>query len=204
MVNPAQLKSLVDLHAASPGAVGGAASPDAMPEDGDLGDDDDMDEEAPQDPASKGEALLAGWGEFGESLKDAAKDVHDLAHDIGGDLMLKDVPDDAEKELGKAVDRMPDDLQQGLAKYVSKLSPEDTDALSAALCKEIGEDQADQKLMTAFLTQAGKYAADEVDVDDDFNEDEEDDEDDDDDADGEDGEGNGDSAGGDGSGGAEA
>lgn len=185
MVNPGHLKSLVDMHSAGAGGIGAAPSPDAPPDD--MGDDpDDEQPDQPMDPAAKGEQLIEGWGDFGSTLKESAGDLHDLAHDVGGDLMLKEVPDDAVKDVGKSVDRMPDELQQGLAKYVSKLSPEDTDALSAALCKEIGEDQADQKLLTAFLTQAAKYAGDEVDVDDDFNE-----SDDEDDEDGEDGGGDG-------------
>jgi hypothetical protein len=141
-------------------------------------DDEDDEEGASQDPAARGAELIDSWGDFGVALKDAASEIHDQAHDVGADLMLKEVPPDAVKAVGKSVDRMPDDISMGLAKYVSKLPPEDITALSTALCAEIGEDQADMGLMTAYLTQAAKYAGDEIDVDDDFNEPEEDEEDD--------------------------
>ncbi len=68
---------------------------------------------------------------------------------------------------------MPDELSMGMSKYVSALSPEDTTALAAALCKEIGG-KADDGLLLAYLTAAGKYAGEEVDVDEGFNEPEED------------------------------
>lgn len=177
MVNPAHLKSLVDQHATgpSPSDLGvPVADPGPDPDDG----MDDEEEEAPAaDPASHGEEIISGWGEFGDTFKGEAKELHDQAMDVGADLLLKDVPDDAIKDVEKAVDRMPDDMAQGLAKYVSKLSPEDCDAVAAALSKEIGAD-ADEKLLAAFLGQAGKYAGDEVDVDDDFNEPDEDEDED--------------------------
>lgn len=183
MVNPAKLKSLVDQHATGPSAAQlgmaapGGAAPDDVPYDDDMEDDEDG-ESPPKDPATRGAELIDEWGEFGETLKDEASELHDQAHDVGADLLLKDVPEDAIDDVGKAVDRMPDELSMGLAKYVSELPPEDVTALAAALCKEVGEDEADQNLLAAFLTQAGKYAADEVEVDDGFNEPDEDEEDD--------------------------
>lgn len=170
MVNPAKLKSLVDLQSAGPSAAALGMPP--PPPDAGLDDDDDSmpeDEEEPMDPTAKGEKLLADWGEFGTTLKDSATDLHDLAVDVGPGLMLKDVPPDVIKDVGKGVDRMPDELSMGLSKYVSALSPEDMTALAAALCKEIGG-KADDGLLLAYLTAAGKYAGEEVDVDDGFNE----------------------------------
>ena len=175
MVNPAKLKSLVDQHAAGPSAaqLGMPASPTAEPP---MDDEEDEDGSAPQDPAARGAELIDSWGEFGAALKDAAGEIHDQAHDVGADLMLKEVPPDVVKAVGKSVDRMPDDISMGLAKYVSKLPPEDITALSTALCAEVGEDKADANLMTAYLTQAAKYAGEEIDVDEDFNESEEEEE----------------------------
>ena len=179
MVNPSKLKSLVDQHASGPSAAQlGMASPAGAPGAGDYDedmDDDDEDGAEPQDPAARGQSLLEEWGQFGEDVKDEAKELHDLAHDVGAELLLKEVPDDAVKDVEKSVDRMPDDISMGLAKYVSKLPPDDVTALATALCANIDEDSADVNLLSAFLTQASKYAAGEFDEDDlaEFNESEE-------------------------------
>lgn len=174
-INPSKLKTLVDQHSASPSAP-------PMPEGG--YEDEDMDagfedEAEPAEPSARGEALLTEWGEFGKTLREEATELHDLAHDIGAELMLKEVPDKVLKEVGKSVDRMPDELSMGLSKYVSKLSPEDCEALCAALTKEIGEDKADSKLLYAYVQAAAKYAGEEIEPDEDFNEPEEDEEDED-------------------------
>jgi len=163
-----KLKALVDQHASGPSAVElGMAQP---PGHEGMADDYDDEADAPvaADPAARGAALIEEWGEFGRTIKDEAGELHDLAMDVGGDLLLKEVPDDALKEVGKAVDRMPDELSMGLAKYVSALSPEDCEALATALAPSVG-DKADEKLLCAFLLQAGKYAGEEIDVDEDFN-----------------------------------
>lgn len=176
-VNPAQLKSLVDQHSSGPSASSlGMAPPDlgAEPDDDDMDMDDDAE---PVDPAAKGAQLIADWGEFGDALKESATDMHDLAEDCGAGLLLKEPDEDAIKAVEKSVDSMPDDLSMGLAKYVSKLSPEDTEAVTAALVAEIGADKADDKLLAAYIAQAAKYAGEEIEVDEDFNEPDEDEED---------------------------
>lgn len=179
MVDANKLKSLVDQHASGPSAAQlGMAPPSGEGDMDDDLDDEPADEEAPLDPAGKGAKMIEDWGEFGQTIKEEAGELHDLATDVGGNLMLKDVPDDALKEVGKQVDKMPDELSMGLAKYVSKLSPEDCEALATALAAEVG-DKGDVKLLAAYLAAAGKYAGDEIDVDDDFNEPEEDEESDD-------------------------
>lgn len=167
-MNPAKLKTLVDQHSASPNAAAlGMASPVA--EHDDMDDDDDMDELEPVEPSVRGSELIAEWGEFGKTLEESAEDLHDLAHDVGAELLLKDVSKDAMKAVEKSVDRMPDDLSMGLAKYVSALSPEDCEAVAHALVAKIGEDKADLNLLCAYLKQASAYAKDEIDVDEDFN-----------------------------------
>jgi hypothetical protein len=167
MVAASKLKALVDQQASGPSAAElGMAMPPHAEEEGEYDDDDDAPEA--MDPAARGAELIAEWGEFGATLKDEAGEIHDLAVDIGGDLLLKEVPDDALKGVGKAVDGMPDELSMGFAKYVSALSPEDCDALATALASGIG-DKADQGLLCAFITHAGKYAGEEIEVDEDFN-----------------------------------
>lgn len=173
-MNPADLKSLVDQHASTPGVPG--MPPPTMSDDEDMAADADAEDSAEQATgAARGQQLIEQWGEFGKTLKEEAGELHDLSHDVGAELLLKEVPDDALKAVGKAVDGMPDELSMGLAKYVSKLSPEDCEALGAALVQEIGEDKADANLLYAFLHEAAKYAGEEIDVDDDFNESEEED-----------------------------
>lgn len=183
MVNPAKLKSLVDQHATglSPTQLGLASPAGPPPDDGMDMDDEDEDGEAPQDPAARGQELIEQWGEFGEEIEDGAEELNDLAHDVGAELLLKDVPEDAVSDVEKAVDRMPDDLSMGLAKYVSKLPPEDVTALATALVADLDEDAADVNLLASFLTQAAKYAEGEFDEEDlaEFNEPDEDEEEDD-------------------------
>ena len=173
-MNPANLKSLVDQHASTPGVPG---MPPPMSEE-ELAEEDEMDDGSPEAAtgAARGQELIEEWGEFGQTLKEEASELHDLAHDVGAGLLLKEIEPDVLKDVGKAVDSMPDDIQMGMAKYVSKLSPEDCEALCAALTQEIGEDKADANLLYAFVHEAAKYAADEVDVDEDFNESEEEEE----------------------------
>lgn len=169
-MNPAQLKTLVDQHSASPNAAAlGMAAPAG---EGAEQDEDDLDDEEgsdPVEPSARGSELIAGWGEFGKTLEESADDLHDLAHDVGAELLLKEVPKDAAKAVAKSVDRMPDDLSMGLAKYISELSPEDCLAVSTALVAKIGEDKADLNLLCAYMKQASAYAKDEIDVDEDFN-----------------------------------
>lgn len=172
MLNPAKMKALVDQHSAGP-----SAAALGMPPPGEPMDEEDAEEEdgtEPVDPSARGEELLASWGEFGESLKESADLLHDNAHDVGAELLLKEVPPDASKKVGKSVDRMPDEISMGLAKYVAELSPEDCEALVTALAATIGEDKADVGLMCAYVKLAAAYAKEEVDVDEDFNEPEED------------------------------
>lgn len=167
-MNPASLKSLVDQHASGPSAASLGMAP---PSDPDYDpEDDDLDEE-PEETASgaeRGAALIAEWGEFGNTLKEEAGEMHDLAMDAGAELLLQEIPDDAIKAVEKAVDKMPDELSMGLAKYVSALSPEDCMSLAEALAPDVGEG-ADVKLLCAFLSVAGKYAGEEIEVDEDFN-----------------------------------
>lgn len=172
-MDPANLKSLIDHYAQTP-RMPGSHVPMA---------EEDLEDEAMAEGAddervtgaARGEQLIEEWGEFGQTLKDEASELHDLAMDAGPGLLLKTIPDDAMKAVGKAVDGMPDELAMGLAKYVSKLSGEDCLALGEALATAVGED-ADSNLLYQFLHEAGKYAAEEVDVDEDFNESEEDEE----------------------------
>lgn len=176
-MNPASLKSLVDQHAAGPSAASLGMAP---PSDPDL-DDEDFDEEEPEAAASgaeRGNELIASWGEFGETIKEEAGELYDLAVDAGPGLLLKEPDEDSIKAVEKAVDKMPDELSMGLSKYVSQLSPEDCESLSMALAAIVGE-EADEKLLCAFMSAAGKYAGEEIEVDEDFNVSEEEEADDD-------------------------
>lgn len=177
-MNPSSLKALVDQHAAGPTASAMGMAPPSE----DMDDEDMEGEEEPEAAASgaeRGNELITEWGEFGQTLLEEADEIHDLAQDVGADLLLKEVPDDAMKAVGKAVDGMPDELSMGLAKYVSALSPEDCQSVSMALAAKIGEDKADENLLYVFLHQAAQYAKEEIDVDEDFNESEEEEEEDD-------------------------
>ncbi len=177
-MNPTSLKSLVDQHASAPNAAALGMAPPG--EGGYEDEEEDPDAPEPMEPAARGAELVAGWGEWGKELEDSASDLHDLAHDAGAELLLKEPTKDAIKAVEKSVDRMPDDLSMGIAKYVSALSPEDVTALATYLCSKIGEDKADCNLLTAYLKAAASYAKEEIEVDEDFNvpeEDEEEDED---------------------------
>ena len=175
MLNPTKLKSLVDQQTSAPNAAALGMAPPGEMSDEEYDDEDEGGDE-PMEPSAKGSALITSWGEFGKTLEESADDLHDLAHDIGAELLLKEVPKNAIKDVGKSVDRMPDDLSMGLAKYVSELSPEDCEAVAAALAAKIGEDKADGKLLYAYLHQAAAYAKEEIEVDEDFNVPEEDEE----------------------------
>jgi hypothetical protein len=165
MINPSKLKTLVDSQASPPSAASMGMAPggdegldDELADDmGDEGDDDGG------DPVAKGEAMLTEWGEFGATLKESADMIHDTAMEVGSELLMKVVSDDAKDEVIKAVDRMPDDIQQGLAKYVGKLDDAGLDALTAALAAGLGE-EADGAMVKSFLKVAGEYAAAEIEV----------------------------------------
>jgi hypothetical protein len=169
MMNPAKLKTLVDQQSASPNAAAlGMAPPGAEGEPDDFDDEDDEGTE-PVEPSARGSELIASWGEFGKTLEESADDLHDLAHDAGAELMLKEPDKSAIKAVEKSVDRMPDELSMGLAKYVSELPPADLEAVCTALVAKIGEDKADLNLLCAYMTHASAYAKEEIDVDEDFN-----------------------------------
>lgn len=175
MVAATKIKSLVAQHAASPSAAALGMTP--APAAGDEEHDDEpAAPEAPEvDPISRGNELITSWKEFGDTLRESADLFHDSATDAGAELLLTTVPDKVQKEIEKSVDRMPDDIQQGLAKYVAPLSPEDQAAVAAALVHELNDPTAEAGLMTAYLQHAAKYAGEEVEVDEDFNEDEDED-----------------------------
>lgn len=166
MINPSKLKSLVDQQASPPSAP-------PMPDDDiEAGADDegDYEDEEPA-PAADGQSLIDSWGEFGKTLKEEADLLMENAFDIGGNLLLKKVPDDAMKDLEKSVDRMPDEISMGFAKYIGELDEAHCRALCHTLAASLG-DKADENLLYAYVHLAGQYAKDEVKVDDDFNVDE--------------------------------
>lgn len=178
MINPSKLKTLVDSQASAPSAASMGMAPggdegldDELADD--MGDMDDGDDGG--DPVAKGEALLTEWGEFGATLKESADMIHDTAMEVGSELLMKVVSDDAKDEVIKAVDRMPDDIQQGLAKYVGKLDEAGLDALTAALAAGLGE-EADGAMVKSFLKVAGEYAAAEIEVEEEEEPEEEDEE----------------------------
>lgn len=170
MIEASKLQTLVNKHAAGPSASALGMAPSS----GDEGLDDEDDEyddsdTDPVEPSARGSELIASWGEFGKTLEESAEDLHDLAHDAGAELMLKEPSKDALKAVEKSVDRMPDELSMGIAKYIGELSPEDCEAVCAALVSKIGEDKADLNLLCAYMKAAGAYAKDEIEVDEDFN-----------------------------------
>jgi hypothetical protein len=195
MVNPSKLKSLVDSHSTNPGMA--ALTNPSMQVGGD--DDDDLDEEddegdgAPSgDPKEHGNELISSWGVLGAHLKEDAGEIVDAAHEIGGDLLLAKVPDEAMKEIEDSFDRMPEEIQHALAKYVSKLSDEDCHDVTVALLDGHDGDteDADTNLVCTYLKLLAAHAAEEVDPADlEDDEDEEDDEDDDEENPGDDGDG---------------
>ncbi len=174
MINPSKLKTLVDTHAAGPG-MAAVNNPMADESDDDDGLDDEVDgddeETAGADPSTKGNELLTSWGEFGIALKEAADMIIENAHEVGADLLLEAIPEEAIEEAGDSVERMPEELQQGFAKYIASLSTEDCTALATALVEAAGNPDTDGvpdvALVCAYLTQGGAWAAEEVDVEED-------------------------------------
>jgi hypothetical protein len=173
MINPAKLKSLVDLQSMAPNAAALGVSVPAPEAEDDL-EDDEEEEASSTDPVARGNELLAEWGAFGDVLLESAAAFHDNAHEVGAELLLKEVPADAIDDVAKSVDRMPEDVQQGLAKYVSPASDQDCEAVTAVLVSKLDEDQPDAALICAYLRQASKYAGEEFEILEDEEEDEED------------------------------
>jgi hypothetical protein len=172
MVNPGKLKALVDSDSSNPMAAISNPSVGEPEPDGDEDYDDEDEEsediEASGDPLARGNDLISQWGELGETMKEEAGEIVDGAHDVGADLLLAKIPEDAIDEVHKNFDRMPDELQWGLAKYVSKLTADDATAVATALLDGHDGDtkDGDLKLVTIYLQQLGTYAAEEVDPDD--------------------------------------
>lgn len=178
-MTPSQLKSLVDQQSASPD-MSPLVGMQAPPDDTDLDDgDEDDDDDEPVDPLTKGTQLLSSWGEQGEALKEAAGELVDAAHEIGGDLLLSTVPEEAEEAVEDEYEGLPDDLQVCLAQHVADLAAGDVNALAAALVDGHDGDTetADQKLVATYITKLAALAKDEVDPED-FVKDEDEDEDD--------------------------
>jgi len=207
MVTPNKLKAFVDQQSqpASPYGMAAVMNPSDDPAmgDDDLDDDEDADEEQ-TDPLTQGNSLISQWGERGEALKEAAGEIIDEAHEVGGDLLLGKPPEDILDEVDEAVEKMPDEIQQCLAKYVVSLSDDDLTALATALVDgHDGEtEDADVKLVCAFLKRAAQHAEETVDPEDLEDEEEDEEETDDEDGDGKDGDGDGDGAAAGGDGGA--
>lgn len=187
-VNPAKLKSYVDSESMNPDVsslVGMPPSPDDL----DGVDDEEEEEPAePVDPMARGNELIGSWKEQGEALKESAGEIVDGAYEVGGDLLLNPVPEEAVDEVHDEFDSMPEDIQICIAQHVAPLADDDLTALATALVDgHDGEtENADVKLVAAYLKCAALYAKDEIDPDD-FVMDEDEDED----GDG-DGEGDGD------------
>lgn len=187
-MHPGKLKALIDRESQNPDVSSLVGAP--APGDEDLDDEmppDEEEEPEPVDPVTRGNQLLTEWGEQGEALKDVAGTLVDDAHEIGGNLLLATVPEEAEEALEDSFDDMPEDVQVVLAQCVAELPAKDIAALAAALIDgHDGDTQdADQKLMSTYLTKVAAYAKTEVNPDD-FVEDEEDEE-----KDGDGGEGDG-------------
>lgn len=177
-MNPAKLKALVDQQSSSPDMSALAGIPPSPDGDGDGdGDDyeDDADEPEPVDPLTRGTQLLSSWGEQGEALKDMAGELVDSAHEIGGDLLLGTVPEEAEEAVEEDFDKFPEDIQVALAQRVAPLDDGDLGALVAALIDgHDGETETpDAKLLKTYLGKVAAYAKAEVDPED-FEQDEED------------------------------
>jgi hypothetical protein len=177
MVSPSKLKALVDSHSSAPDMSALAGMPPAPDDDGGLDDDEDPEPTEPVDPLTRGNQMITSWGEQGETLKDAAGEIVDEAHEVGGDLLLATVPEDALEEVEDQFDGMPDDVKVCLAQHVAPLDASDMGALATALIDgHDGEtEDADKKLVTTYLTRVAALAKDEVDPED-FVQDEEDDE----------------------------
>src|SRR5580765_3517041 len=137
MVAPSKLKALVDTNpmaAISNPSMDGAdaAEPDGD-EDYDDEDEESEDIEASGDPLERGKDLLSQWGLLGAHLKEEAGEIIDAAHEVGPQLLLAKIPEEAIEEVEDSFDRMPEEIQHALAKYVSKLTPDDATAVATAL-----------------------------------------------------------------------
>lgn len=178
MVAPSKLKSFADVN---PG-MAALNDPSVDPSfDGDYEDDEDDERPPAEDPKTRGLGLIGQWKDLGQALTEVAGDIVDEAHDIGGNLLLAKVPDDASEQVEDAFEKMPDDIQQCLAKYVSALPPDDVEAVATALIDgHDGEtEDGDVKLVAKYLTMASAIAKEEVDPDSYADDEEEDDEDED-------------------------
>jgi hypothetical protein len=193
MVAPNKLKAFAD---ADPGM---AALNDPSVDMADYDDpDDDEDGAAPaEDPKTRGLGLIGQWKDLGQSLTAEAGEIIDSAHDIGGDLLLAKVPEDATEAVEEDFEGLPDELKVCLAKYVADLPPDDVTAVATALIDgHDGEtEDADVSLVSKYLTAMASLAKEEVDPadleDEDEDDEEEEDEDDEDDDDAGDGDGDG-------------
>lgn len=183
-MNSNQLKSYVDHESANPDVsslVGVPPNPDDLGGD-DEEDWDDEEPEQPKDPLARGNELIGSWGKQGEALKEEAGEIVDGAYEIGGDLLLASVPEEAIDEVHTQFDRMPEEIQITLAQHASAMSDDDLTALATALADgHDGETETpDIKLLTTYLKTLAAYAKEEIDPSD-FVEDEEEDEDEDED-----------------------
>lgn len=197
-MKPSALKALVDQESQEPdfGPMAGGMSADAG---GDVDEEDDEGEpEETGDPLERGNELLGQWGEQGEALKESAGEIIDSAHEIGGDLLLAKVPDEATEEVEEQYEGLPDDLKVTFAQRVAPLDAGDMTALATALVNDNDGDteEPDVKLVSTFMRGVADHAKEDVDPDD-FVQDEDEDEEDEDDEGGE-GEGDGAGEGGDG------
>lgn len=184
-MNPAKLKSLVDQQNSLPDTSSLAGMPPESGADDGEYDEDEGEDEAPVDPLTRGQQLLDSWGEQGEALKDMAGELVDSAHEIGGDLLLETVPEEAEEAVEDDFEKFPEDIQVALAQRVAPLADGDLSALVAALSDgHDGETETpDAKLMKTYLGKIAALAKDEVDPEDFVKDEDDDDEDKDDDGD---------------------
>ena len=187
MVSPSKLKSLVDAQSASPDIAPLMGTRASAPEDDYDDDGDEEEDEAPADPLTRGNELISSWGEQGEALKESAGEIIDGAHEVGGNLLLATVPEEAQEEAEDSFDDMPEEIQIVFAQHVAPLADADLTALATALIdgNDGDTETPDVKLVTAYLKCVAAYAKTEVDPDD-FVQDEEDEEDEDDEEDEED------------------
>lgn len=181
-MKPHALKALVDQQSQEPdfGPMVGGGIPDAG-DDVDEEDDGDPDDGDAGDPLERGNELIAQWGEQGEALKESAGEIVDSAHDVGGDLLLAKVPDEATEEVEDQYESLPDDLKVTFAQYVAPLDDGDLTALATALIdgNDGDTETPDVKLVTAYVKSIAAHAKEDVDPDDFVVDEEEEDEDDD-------------------------
>ena len=197
MVAPNKLKSFADVN---PG-MAALNEPSIDMADYDDGDDDGDDKDgapAAEDPKTRGLGLIGQWKKLGQALSDGAGEIVDSAHDIGGDLLLGKVPDEAQESVEDDFEKLPDDIQACLAKYVADLPPDDVTAVATALVDGHDGDteEADVPLVAKYLTSIAQIAKEEVDpssLEDEDDDNEDDDGETDDDAAGGDDGGDGDS-----------